>query len=291
MQRYTEELKRFRQKEAFKTRKICDYHFNRRKNYADLHRDTQSGMAARDAMDWPAVSGEVRTLALTYLLGELEKMLPTVRRRYKSVSSVLLAPKRWAMDLREAHQVDIEAIRGDVRKALDGVNYLGVIEPGYYPERRKHPHGSKGLVLWHAHLMAWGPDRARLADAVAAINRTETSLLFGVAASNMRPRSWDTAQRVLAYMFKTPAKAYTTRRIPERVDADTGEIKDEHDKQYSRRLRPGEHVHMRNVLRELSLQELIVAGGDGERFAKGSLDRIARDRQNWEERRRMTLVR
>lgn len=197
------------------------------------------------------------------------------------VSSVVVSAEQWFVNLHDAHGCDIRAIRRELNELFRSFNYLGVVEPGFYPRRKVPPAVTNGAVSWHAHLLFWGRERDSLARTLEDYNAVSRGVLFGVPAATLRSRSWRTFEERVCYSVKTPSKSYSTRRVPERADPMTGEIIAEHDRQLAQQLRPGQHMHMRNVLREFCLDDLILAGGSGKRLLQPLAEQIRRDRTRY----------
>lgn len=272
-------LEAFRRDEIAKQRKIEDYSFDARSNYVPLHPDVKGGFSINSRLDWAAVSAHVRIRAAELLLDGLESFELKMGKTLNRVSSVVVTSDKWLASLADAHEIDIRKIRNELGDLFQGLNYFGVIEPALYP-RRHHPGAEKkGVVSWHGHLLTWDTERETLWRRLGNYNSRTVGPLYGVPPANLRERSWKSAAVPLLYMLKTPAKSYSTRRIAEHIDAGTGEVIAEHDHQTPQKLRPGEHVHMRNALREVTLDDLLVAGGTVKPLLNPLRERLFKDRE------------
>lgn len=275
-------FERFRKKELAKLQTIEKYTYDARSNSVPLHREVQDGFSHRGRLDWAAVNAHVRIDAAEIILDRLESFALQIRKRAPLVSSVVVTSDQWLTSLPDACAIDICKIRDELHDAFRGLSYVGMIEPAFYP-RRRHPGITiTGMVSWHAHLLFWDAQRETLGQAVAKINRGTTGPLYGVAPASLRRRSWNSAAECLCYLLKSPAKSYSTRRMPERIDPGTGEIIAEHDLQIPQKLRPGQHVHMRNALREFALDDLLLAGDKGYQMLTPLFHRVSFDRQRYD---------
>lgn len=279
-------LASFRDEEVKKLRIIESYVYNARSNYVPLHREAHEGMTATGALDWAAVNTGVRVAAMELMVGALEVQLSELRSQFPTVSSLLVSANQWVTDIGGPHREIVTDIRGVLTELFQESHYVGAIEPALYPRRQIAGVVRKGVVSWHAHLLAWGTDRGRLDNALSALNEKTEGPLYGVPPASMRSRSWKTALNCIGYFLKTPAKSYSTRRIAERIDPQTGEIFPEHDRQYAQRLRPGEHIHLRNILRDFTLDDLLLFGGTGRELVAPMQREISRDRRHYQQRRR-----
>lgn len=269
----------FREKEIAKLRTIEKYAYDARSNSVPLHREVRDGFSHGGRLDWAAVNAYVRSNGAEILLDRLESFALQMGKTLNRVSSVVVTSDKWLASLADAHEIDLRKIRNELDDLFQGLNYFGVIEPALYP-RRHHPGAEKkGVVSWHGHLLTWDTERETLWRRLGNYNSRTVGPLYGVPPANLRERSWKSAAVPLLYMLKTPAKSYSTRRIVEHIDAGTGEVIAEHDHQTPQKLRPGEHVHMRNVLREFKLDDLLVAGGTVKPLLNPLRERLFKDRE------------
>lgn len=276
---HREQLQEFLAKEIVKQKNIEDYSYNARRNYVRLHPEVKDGFCVNGMQDWAAVSAHVRIKAAELLLDGLELCEQKMGKTLKLVSSVLVSSNQWLTSLERAHEVDVCGIRKDLDDFFEGLNYVAVIEPGLYPRLHYQGAEKKGIVSWHAHAVSWDIDRDALERARDRHNSKTAGILFGVPPANLQKRSWNSAAECLLYMLKTQAKSYSMRRIAEGINPKTGEVVAEHDYQMPQALRPGEHVHMRNVMRSFTLDDLLIAGGEVNLLLGPLLDRLLKDRE------------
>ncbi|MBX9453224.1 MAG: hypothetical protein KL801_15555 [Mesorhizobium sp.] len=274
-------LDTFKREENRKSKELKNYIYDARSNYVVAHRETLDGLSQRGRLDWAAANGDVRIAAAITLVETARTLRTELSAASPRVSSVVVSAEQWFVNLHDAHGCDIRAIRRELSELFRSFNYLGVVEPGFYPRRKVPPSVTNGAVSWHAHLLFWGRERDPLARTLEDYNAFTRGVLFGVPAATLRSRSWNSFEALICYAQKTPSKSYSTRRMPERADPMTGEIIAEHDRQLAQQLRPGQQMHMRNVLREFCLDDLLLAGGTGKRLLRPLAEQIRRDRTEY----------
>jgi hypothetical protein len=73
-----------------------------------------------------------------------------------------IAPRDWAccdLDI----DFDYELAKRKIRNAFAGKNFIGVIEPGYYPHEKWKSGDTVGaLISFHAHIVVWDTSRSKL---------------------------------------------------------------------------------------------------------------------------------
>jgi hypothetical protein len=271
-------LEDFTSRERAKDNIIDNYRHFARANYVPFAPDTLIGLGPRGVLEWSAVSSMVRTKTAKLVLGEFDQISPAERRRFRFVRSVVVSSTEWFVDLAAAPVMDVAAIKREIEKRFEGINFVGAIEPGFYP--RWHELGMKigAKVSWHAHLVVYTDDLDALHRALEGHCGTHRGPLFGVPSATDIRRSWKTAARWIAYACKSPAHSYTTRRIQEGWSPTTGVFQPEHDRQKRQDLRPGEHVKLRNVMRNFLMDDLLVSGGEGTKLLLPVYARMAVDR-------------
>jgi hypothetical protein len=148
------------------------------------------------------------------------------------------------------------AIAGAVRR-ID----LGMLEPAYYVNVCPGTHASgKRMVSWHIHLICWGISPQEIKKRIKRLNDTPVYLPIadGLAAAHQKPSrggNWLTSFATCSR--PPPRKAYRLYRV-ERVTAD-GEIV----LQKTSDLRPGERLTLLQLMQDMYLDRLALAGGQG----------------------------
>lgn len=160
--------------------------------------------------------------------------------------------------------VDIASFKEQLRVGLNGLSYLGLIEPAYYTNIvRGAPFPMKHGVLWHSHLICWGESRKQIKQQFEGINRLPDnyrSIITGLAGADFRVIRQDGLPTVLGYMLKAPANAYRVYQTKHITPDGTVVARFQQGKQP---LRPGERVTLFHLLKDLYLDELAMAGGEG----------------------------
>lgn len=163
-----------------------------------------------------------------------------------------------------ASQVHLGTFVQQLRSGLRGLSYLGVADVSLYANiSRGTNFADRSAVNWHLHLFAWGETREEFKARAKTLNDE---------ANNYRPIiprpggigfHWQQVtehnyERLFRYMLKTPRKAYRIGRTEERNAEDRKVIRFTQGKSA---LRPGQRVTLFNLLKQFSLDQLIIAGG------------------------------
>jgi hypothetical protein len=152
-----------------------------------------------------------------------------------------------------------------------------MIEPAYYTNvcEGTHVHG-KRLVSWHVHLLAWGESRSSIKTRIEGLNKDGILLPIadGLAAAHQKRISKAKLASKIAYVLKAPKKAYRLYKY-EQITPD-GEILLRF-KQKKDDLRPGERLTLFRLMKDMNLDQLAVAGGEGADILRRVKRRILRD--------------
>jgi hypothetical protein len=157
---------------------------------------------------------------------------------------------------------DIAGLKSHLRAGLRGLSYFGAIEPAYYTNVQKGARVKrKRCVFWHLHALVWGITAQQLKDLVAKLEasgryRSISETLPGAKGEEIK--QGDLA-RMTGYIFKPPANAY---RLSRREIVRQG-LPLFYFKQGKSPLRPGERVRLFHTMKNLCLDELALAGGEG----------------------------
>ena len=175
--------------------------------------------------------------------------------------------------------VDIASFKEQLRIGLNGLSYLGMIEPAYYTNiARGAPFPMKHGVLWHSHLICWGESRKKIKQRLQGMNCSPDnyrSIITGLAGADFRVIRQDGLPTVLGYMLKAPANAYRVYRTKYITPDGTLVARFQQRKQP---LRPGERVTLFHLLKNLYLDQLAMAGGEGAAMLRRAKRRALRDR-------------
>jgi hypothetical protein len=135
-----------------------------------------------------------------------------------------------------------------------------MFEPGYYnviyDELGTH---RKNVTSWHGHFLVWETTEEWLAKHLAKTKPRFTPIMPGLCAVHKKIIPRDQFGRKLRYILKSPCKEYSIGQRRKR-DEKTGAVR---FKQNSRKIRPGTRVKLFHLLREMYLDQLAMAGGEG----------------------------
>jgi hypothetical protein len=135
-----------------------------------------------------------------------------------------------------------------------------MIEPGYYNVIYDElGNQRKNVVSWHGHFLIWGIGEKPLAKHLEAIRSNFTPIMPGLCAVHKKRIPRDQFGYKLSYILKSPRKEYSIGQRRE-CDKKIGAVR---FKQNSRKIRPGTRVKLFHLLREMYLDQLAMAGGEG----------------------------
>jgi hypothetical protein len=178
----------------------------------------------------------------------------------------------------DAAFIDIPRFKQTLRKGLRGLSYIGMIEPALYVNIAPGTRWSgKRAVSWHVHAICWGENRKQMRKRFARLNKQGIyrSIMPGQRGAHQKeiPRKFltDKDRTFLAdkirYMLKSPCKAYRiyhAKNPRNREQIGFRQIKSD--------LRPGDHIDLFHLLKNLYLDQLAIGGGEW----AGMLKRIKR---------------
>lgn len=159
--------------------------------------------------------------------------------------------------------VDIERFKKILRCGLRGLSYIGMIEPALYTNRVAGPLGLKAkLVSWHFHAIAWGLSPRAMKQ---YFKRLRASGLYRPLAEGLRGAHHVRIEigelgPSLGYVCKSPSNSY--RQHKSDFITKDGEIRCRF-RQWKGDARKGERVVLFRLMRDLYLDRLAMAGGEG----------------------------
>jgi hypothetical protein len=160
----------------------------------------------------------------------------------------------------QPQQIRLSRIRRKLGSGLKGLSYIGMIEPGYYNViYDEFGAQQKDVVSWHGHFLVWGISKKQLEHHVARIRPRFTPIMPGLCAVHQKAIEPGQFGYKLWYILKSPRKEYSIGKRRE-GDKITGANK---FKQNSRKIRPGNRVKLFHLMREMYLDKLALAGGEG----------------------------
>ena len=180
--------------------------------------------------------------------------------------------------------IHLSRIKRKLASALKGLSYIGMIEPGYYSNIYQSGEKQKNVVSWHGHFLVWGVSRKQLNRELDKIKPRFTPIIPGLCAVHKKKIPPDQFGYKIWYVVKSPRKEYSIgrRRNPNKKSEST------RFKQNSRNIRPGHRVKLFNLMRDMYLDQLAMAGGEGRKLLQQIKYEALRDyrrRNHWDERR------
>jgi hypothetical protein len=179
----------------------------------------------------------------------------------------------------KASQVPLETFVRQLRRGLRGLSYVGIVDVSLYANVAPGTNcADRSAVNWHLHLFAWGETRKEFKARAKALNNQVENYQPIIP----RPRGigfhWqevneENYSRRFRYMCKTPRKAYRIGQT-KAVNADGSQVIN--FKQGKSILRPGQRVTLFNLLKQFSLDQIFVAGGEGVALRRRALRIITR---------------
>jgi hypothetical protein len=160
----------------------------------------------------------------------------------------------------QPQQINLSKIKRKLGAGLMGLSYIGMIEPGYYNViYDKFGNQRKNVVSWHGHFLVWGITKKQLARHLAKIKPRFTPIMPELCAVHKKIISPGQFGYKLWYLLKAPRKEYSIGRRRE-CNEKTGAAK---FKQNSRKIRPGNRLKLFNLMQEMYLDKMAMAGGEG----------------------------
>jgi hypothetical protein len=205
-----------------------------------------------------------------------------------------IADHDWACCDRDIN-FDYRAAKQKIRNAFTGMNFIGVIEPGYYPEIEWERDGQVGcLVSFHAHIVVWDTSESKLRRHQQRIR----ARFLPVAPDDRRTPRLDQLEtledlmKVLRYSTKMPFEGYGKKKKQKTVkqsdqekepnsnepsDGETGSKSNERSDQ-EREVHSIEQIHLKlgaihhyrlfKFMRKHSVFDTWLAGGDGTKLLR-----------------------
>jgi hypothetical protein len=162
--------------------------------------------------------------------------------------------------------------RKSLRRGLRGISHWGVIEPAYYANLQVGVRfQGKRCLFWHMHALAWGLSVRKMRKLIRKLEASGQyrAIAEGFKGAHSRRVKAGDLAKVTGYMLKSPCNAYRVARrdmiAPDGnpvVNAD-GEIQARFFQRKTKNLRPGERIRLFLAMKNLRLDQLSVAGGEG----------------------------
>jgi hypothetical protein len=185
----------------------------------------------------------------------------------------------------QAQPINLSRIKRKLAAGMFGLSYIGMIEPGYYNNIfNQADEKQKNVISWHGHFLVWGISRKVLAQHLNKIKLRFTPIMPGLCPVHTKRVSPDQFGYKLWYIIKSPRKEYSIGRR-RNSDKRTGSTR---FKQNSRNIRPGNRVKLFHLMRDMYLDQLAMAGGEGRQLLRQIKYEALRDyrrKNGWDERR------
>ena len=185
----------------------------------------------------------------------------------------------------QSQRIRLSGIKRKLASALKGLSYIGMIEPGYYTNIfDQADQKQKNVISWHGHFLVWGLSRKQLNRHLDKIKPRFIPIMPGLCPVHTKRVSPDQFGYKLWYIIKSPRKEYSIGRR-RNSDKRTGSTR---FKQNSRNIRPGNRVKLFNLMRDMYLDQLAMAGGEGRQLLRQIKYEALRDyrrKNGWHERR------
>ena len=166
---------------------------------------------------------------------------------------------------------DLTQIKNRLLYGLRGLNYFAVVDPALFVNWQVgfawgEP---RRCVSWHLHALVWGISRERLRAHLRKLRRVGwyEPLAPGLRPTQVKLIRQGRLPRTVGYLLKSPISAYRlsmkdwVRNGSVVTDADG--VVQQRCSQSKSKLRPGERLTVYFVMRQLCLDDLAMAGGDG----------------------------
>jgi hypothetical protein len=185
----------------------------------------------------------------------------------------------------QARPINLSRMKRKLAAGMVGLSYIGMIEPGYYNNiYNRTGEKRRNVISWHGHFLVWDVSRKKLNRHLNKIKPRFTPIMPGLCAVHKKQIQPDQFGYKLWYMVKSPTKEYSIgRRL--KSDSRTGNTR---FKQNSRNIRLGHRVKLFNIMRDMYLDQLAMAGGEGRKLLQRMKYEVLRDYRRkigWQDRR------
>ena len=175
----------------------------------------------------------------------------------------------------DAKSIDLNYIDEQLRYGLSSLSFIGMIEPALYVNIAPGTNvQTKTLVSWHLHAIAWGKSWREMSRLISRCNRMKRHyrpIARDFAGADVRTIKKDTLPQISAYILKSPTNSYRIANWYRKTRS--GERRDGF-RQNKGLLRPGERVTLFRLMKNMRLDELTMAGGEGVRLLRRAKRRV-----------------
>jgi hypothetical protein len=274
-----ETLKYFRRQEKQSGQLLLDAVRRDKKKNHDM-------LISANSLYLPAVNTKARIQWGTSLVRELFAYFKVPKKAsYPEIPIFLVTlADKSLITTAQPQQIDIELFKRKLGGRMRGLNYIGMIEPGYYYnafDTMGHP--TPPFVSWHGHFLVWGIGRKRLSRMIKKLNCKLEAVMPNFAAAHWKRVEGGKFGKKICYIAKSPFKEYSIGKYIE--PKENGEPGYKHNR---RDIRPGTRAKLFHLMESMYLDQLTMAGGEGVEILtrnKTSGLKEYRRRHGWRERR------
>lgn len=153
----------------------------------------------------------------------------------------------------------ITNIQRTYRRALRGLDYIGMLDPSLYVSTQR-VEGVSRFILWHTHALVWNTSKAVLDRWADSIRPTMHAYLPYATGVDVRPVRPEGLRQLIWYIGKTPRQQYQLSR------RESGSLQ-----QYAGPINGINSVRLYAEMRKLTLPQLTMAGGEGRRIIHNTI--------------------
>ena len=271
-------LDEYREQEMDNHQRLVGYHENKRSNMLDI-----SGIIGKLERSQSKYLYAINHYSRIAMMEQLVDVVgDSLEIDHEQFWFLTFTPKRYAIQLRFADQFKPADLKKMIGQYMQGLHYIGMVEPAFYPRNSSGNPTSDHIVHFHAHLLAWGGTKLDMDGITTKYNGKHRSIVPGRPAFDARPAEKSHIVKILAYMTKSPRCAYTCYN-PDVVkfDKETGEIIDVY-RQKKRILEKREAAELALCIQDFTLDGLLLGGGDGAKIITEARKRMLKPLHNAE---------
>jgi hypothetical protein len=168
----------------------------------------------------------------------------------------------WARSVSRP-DIDLRKMKQEIWSALQGLSFIGFIEPAFYANLERGLFRDKKCIFWHVHSLVWGVSKKQLKQRSKQINGSARfrAIAPNLKSAHKRMIAQGELPKVVSYLLKSPTNAYRIYGFKQDVVSDdTCEM---NYQQWKGPMRPGERVSMFHALKHHYLDQLAISGGEG----------------------------
>lgn len=165
----------------------------------------------------------------------------------------------------DATDIDIETFKRILRRGLRGLSYLGMVDVALYVNASQQAEysGTRG-ASWHLHALVWGCARSEIKERIKRLNESGR---YRAIVNGLPGADWDQIKEtdlgtVLGYMLESPCNEYRIGKYKNEETTEDGEVICRF-KSNKARARPRSLIKLFHLLKDLYVDQLTVAGGEG----------------------------